>query len=146
VRSVFSERISTRVKIRPEFVKAMDLARTIKKTLPHQRVIFTVHEMKRLGRGAALFAAFAGMAQSEREYIREKSLKGQAFARERGRHGGRPKVVDDMATYARSLLAHRVPVPEIARKLVIISGKNQGKRPSVATVYGILPEDAENIE
>jgi DNA invertase Pin-like site-specific DNA recombinase len=105
---VFSEEISTRIKVRPEFVKAMDFARTIKKAVPHQRVILTVHEMKRLGRGAAellaiaedlrhhdidldlrtgplqgvydpsghgaaLFAFFAGMAESEREYIREKS-------------------------------------------------------------------------
>ncbi|BDM74910.1 hypothetical protein HEK616_83970 (plasmid) [Streptomyces nigrescens] len=45
---VFSEKISTRIKVRPEFVKAMDFARTIKKAVPHQRVIFTVHEMKRL--------------------------------------------------------------------------------------------------
>ncbi|CAL9337931.1 hypothetical protein SUDANB58_00205 [Streptomyces sp. enrichment culture] len=174
---VFSEKISTRIKVRPEFTKAMDFARTIKKAVPHQRVIFTVHEMKRLGRGAAellaiaedlrhhdiqlelltgplqgvydpsghgaaLFAFFAGMAESEREYIREKSLEGRASARERGRHGGRPKVVDDdMAAYARSLRANGVPVPGIARKLVITSGKNQGKRPSVATVYRILAED-----
>lgn len=174
---VFSEKISTRVKVRPEFVKAMDFARTIKKAVPHQRVILAVHEMKRLGRGAAellaiaedlrhhdiqlelltgplqgvydpsghgaaLFAFFAGMAESEREYIREKSLEGQASARERGRHGGRPKVVDDdMAAYARGLRANGVPVPEIARKLVITSGKNQGKRPSVATVYRILADD-----
>lgn len=117
----------------------MEFARTIKKAVPHQRVIFTVHEMKRLGRGAAellatpsrrtcatttsssnsspapskgydpsghgavLFAFFAGMDESEREYIREKSLEGQASARERVRHGGRPKVVDDdMADYARA--------------------------------------------
>ncbi|MFD4954689.1 recombinase family protein [Streptomyces sp. NPDC058451] len=33
---VFSEKISTRVKARPEFVKAMDFARTTKKA-PHQR-------------------------------------------------------------------------------------------------------------
>ncbi|MFD1543274.1 recombinase family protein [Nonomuraea guangzhouensis] len=46
------------------------------------------------GHGAALFAFFAGMAESEREYIREKSLEGQASARECGRHG-RPKVFDD---------------------------------------------------
>ncbi|MFH8342862.1 DUF4158 domain-containing protein [Streptomyces sp. AM6-12] len=98
------------------------------------------------GHGAALFAFFAGMAESEREYIREKSLEGQASARERGRHGGRPKVVDDdMAAYARSLRANGVPVPEIARKLVITSGKNQGKRPSVATVYRILAEDDSPI-
>ncbi|MDT0615234.1 hypothetical protein [Streptomyces lancefieldiae] len=43
---------------------------------------------------APLFAFFAGMAESEREYIREESVEGQASARERGRHGGRPKVVD----------------------------------------------------
>lgn len=179
---VFSEKISTRVKVRPEFVKAMDFARTIKKAVPHQRVIFTVHQMQRLGRGAAelltiaedlrhhdiqlelptgplqgvydpsghgatLFAFFAGMAESEREYIREKSLEGQASAREHGQHGGRPKVVDDdMAAYARSLRANGVPVPQIARKLVITSGKNQGKRPSVATVYRILAEDADGAE
>ena len=173
---VFSEKISTRIKVRPEFVKAMDFARTIKKAVPHQRVIFTVHEMKRLGRGAAelltiaedlrhhdielellsgplqgvydpsghgaaLFAFFAGMSESEREYIREKSLEGQASARERGRHGGRPKVVDDdMAAYARSLRANGVPVPQIASKLVITSGKNKGQHPSIATVYRILAE------
>ncbi len=94
------------------------------------------------GQGAALFAFFAGMAESEREYIREKSLEGQASARERGRHGGRPTVVDDdMAAYARTLRAHGVPVPQIARKLVIPSGKNKGQHPSVATVYRILAED-----
>ncbi|MGY0068772.1 recombinase family protein [Streptomyces sp. QTS137] len=173
---VFSEKISTRTKVRPEFVKAMDFARTVKKAVPHQRVIFTVHEMKRLGRGAAellaiaedlrhhdielelltgplqgvydpsghdvaLFAFFTGMAESEREYIREKSLEGQASAREHGRHGGRPKVVDDdMADYARSLRAGGVSVPEIARKLVITAGKNKGEHPSIATVYRILAE------
>ncbi|MDI3418483.1 recombinase family protein [Streptomyces sp. B-S-A12] len=174
--------LSTRIKVRPEFVKAMDLARTIKKAVPHQRVVFTLHEMKRLGRGAAellaiadelrhhdiqlelltgplqgvydpsghgaaLFAFFAGMAESEREYIREKSLEGQPSARERGRQGGRPKAVDDdMAAYARSLRANGVSVPEIARNLVITSGKNQGKRPSVATVYRILAEDSDSTE
>lgn len=150
---IFSEKISTRVKVRPEFTKAMYFARIIKTAVPHQRVIFTVHEMKRLGRGAAelltiaeqlrradiqlelltsplqgvydpsghgaaLFAFFAGMAESEREYIREKSLEGQASARERGRHGGRPKVFDDdMAAYARSLRARGVSVPEIAARV-----------------------------
>ncbi|MFI7640417.1 recombinase family protein [Nonomuraea sp. NPDC049400] len=173
---IFSEKISTRVKVRPEFTKAMDYARTIKQAVPHQRVIFTVHEMKRLGRGAAelltiaeqlrhhaielelltgplqglydpsghgaaLFAFFAGMAESEREYIREKSLEGQASARERGRHGGRPKVFDDdMIAYARSLRERGVAVPDIARKLVIPIGKNKGKHPSVASVYRALAE------
>ncbi|MDP4510520.1 recombinase family protein [Nonomuraea turcica] len=48
---IFAEKISTRIKLRPEFTRAMDYARTIKRAVPHQRVIFTVHEMKRLGRG-----------------------------------------------------------------------------------------------
>ncbi|MFG2025629.1 recombinase family protein [Streptomyces sp. NPDC048825] len=39
------------------------------------------------GHGTVLLAFFAGMAESEREYIREKSLEGQAAARERGHHG-----------------------------------------------------------
>ncbi|GLW19899.1 hypothetical protein Stsp01_66420 [Streptomyces sp. NBRC 13847] len=78
------------------------------------------------------------MAESEREYIREKSLEGQASAREGGRHGGRPKVVDDnMADYAR---AQGVPVPQIAAKLVIPSGKNKGEHASVTTVYRLLAE------
>ncbi|MER5321243.1 recombinase family protein [Streptosporangium roseum] len=174
---IFSEKISTRIKTRPEFTKAMDYARTIKQAVPHQRVIFTVHEMKRLGRGAAelltiaedlrrsdiqlelltgplqglydpsghgtaLFAFFAGMAESEREYIREKSLEGQASARESGRHGGRPKVFDDdMIAYARNLSARGVPVPDIARKLIIPTGKNKGHNPSVASVYRILADN-----
>ncbi|MEU1028302.1 recombinase family protein [Streptomyces mirabilis] len=91
------------------------------------------------GHSAALLAFFAGMAGSEREYIREKPLQGQASTRERGRHGGRPKVVDgDIADYTRSLRANGVPIPQIAQKLVITSGKNMGQRPSAATVYHIL--------
>ncbi|MEV4374063.1 recombinase family protein [Nonomuraea sp. NPDC049637] len=174
---ISSEKISTRVKVRPEFAKAMEYVRTIKSAVPHQRVIFTVHEMKRLGRGAAelltiaeelrradiqlelltgplqgvydpsrhgaaLFAFFAGMAESEREYIREKSLEGQASARERGRHGGRPRVFDDdMVAYARSLRERGVPVPEIASRLVISTGKNKGRHPSLSSVYRVLAND-----
>lgn len=93
------------------------------------------------GHGAALFAFFAGMAESEREYVREKSLEGQASARERGRHGGRPKVFDDdMLAYARSLRERGVPVPDIAAKLVIPTGKNKGRHPSVASVHRMLAE------
>ena len=70
--------------------------------------------------------------------------EGQASARERGRHGGRPKVVDDdMGQYARSLRANGIPVPEIARKLVIPTGKNKGRHPSLATVYRLLADGTE---
>ncbi|MFD1538691.1 recombinase family protein [Nonomuraea guangzhouensis] len=80
------------------------------------------------------------MAESEREYIREKSLEGQASARERGRHGGRPKVFDDdMIAYAQSLRARGVAVPDIARKLVIPSGKNRASTPRWPACTGRSP-------
>jgi resolvase-like protein len=47
---VFSEKISTRIKIRPELEKALTLAHEIKTAAPDQPVILTVHEMKRLAR------------------------------------------------------------------------------------------------
>lgn len=82
------------------------------------------------------------MAESEREYIREKSLEGPASARDRGRHGGRPKVFDDdMAHYARTLRTSGVPVPEIAARLFIPTGKNKGQNPSAASVCRVLAED-----
>ncbi|WP_326669055.1 recombinase family protein [Streptomyces canus] len=113
---IFEEKISTRIKVRPEFTRELDLAAMVKQTTPQVRVHFVVHELKRLGRGtlelvntaeqlrqqdiylellsgplqgvpdpsghgAALFAFFAGMAESERDYIRDKTLEAQASAR-----------------------------------------------------------------
>lgn len=185
---IFEEKISTRVKVRPEFTRALDLAAMVKRTTPQVRVHFVVHELKRLGRGtlelvntaeqlrqqdihlelltgplqgvhdpsghgAALFAFFAGMAESERDYIRDKTLEGQASARERGRHGGRPEALDaDLVAMARDLYARRVPVEDIRRKLIIPTGKRAGQHPSRATVYRALAPvlrprgDAEKTE
>ncbi|MEU6259584.1 recombinase family protein [Streptomyces sp. NPDC047043] len=56
---VFSEKISTRIKVRPQFEQALKTAREIKAHAPHCRVIFTVFEMKRLGRDAAELTALA---------------------------------------------------------------------------------------
>jgi hypothetical protein len=50
---VFSEKISSRIKVRPEFEKALALARDIKQAAPDQPVTLTAHEMKRLARNAA---------------------------------------------------------------------------------------------
>ncbi|MGW3472963.1 recombinase family protein [Saccharopolyspora sp. NPDC000995] len=50
---VFSEKISNRIKIRPELEKALTLAHEIKTAAPDQPVILTLHEMKRLARNAA---------------------------------------------------------------------------------------------
>ncbi|MFB7501415.1 recombinase family protein [Streptomyces sp. NPDC056161] len=56
---IFSEKISTRVRVRPQFEKALRMAREIKAHAPHCRVIITVYEMKRLGRDAAELTALA---------------------------------------------------------------------------------------
>jgi DNA invertase Pin-like site-specific DNA recombinase len=86
-----------------------------------------------------LFAVLAVAAQLDRDYIKEKTLEGQRAAPARGNHGGRPKVVgDDMLIFARALRDKGVPVPEIAGKLTIKTGKNAGRHPSVASAYRAL--------
>ncbi len=173
---IFSEKISTRIKVRPELENALRLARDIKEAAPDQPVILTVHELKRLARNAAelmtlsaqlqatgirlelltgpltgiydprgmgsmLFAVLAVAAQLDRDYIREKTLEGQAAAAAKGHHGGRPKVIDDdMLTFAIALKDKGIPVPQIAGKLVIRTGKNAGSPPSVASLYRALAE------
>lgn len=171
---VFAEKVSTRVKVRPELQNALQLAREIKDAAPQQTVIVTVHELKRLARNAAelmtlaaslqtygiqlelltgplngvydpdgmgsmLFAVCAVAAQLDRDYIRDKTLEGQRAAAAQGRHGGRPAVLDDdMILFARALRDAGTPVPQIAQKLVIKTGKNTGSHPSVASVYRAL--------
>jgi DNA invertase Pin-like site-specific DNA recombinase len=173
---IFSEKISSRIKVRPEFDKALALAHDIKQAAPDQPVILTVHELKRPARnaaelmaltatleaggiqlelltgplagiydpngmGAMLFAVLAVAAQLDRNYIREKTLEGQQAAAAKGNHGGRPKVIDDdMLIFARALKDKGTPMPDIARKLVIKTGKNAGKHPSVASLYRALAE------
>ncbi|MFJ1550951.1 recombinase family protein [Streptomyces sp. NPDC088246] len=56
---IFSEKITTRIKVRPQFEEALRTAREVKAHAPHCRVIFTVFEMKRLGRDAAELTALA---------------------------------------------------------------------------------------
>lgn len=52
-----------------------------------------------------------------------------------------PKVIDDdMLTFALSLRAKGVAVPKIAARPTITSGKNAGKRPSVASLYRALAD------
>jgi DNA invertase Pin-like site-specific DNA recombinase len=93
------------------------------------------------GMGSMLFAVLAVAAQLDRDYTREKTLEGQQTAAAKGNHGGRPKVFDDdMLLFARALRDQGTPVPEIAKKLTIKTGKNEGKNPSVASVYRALAE------
>jgi len=179
-RRVFSEKISTRVKVRPELENALTLAREIKHAAPDQPVILTVAEMKRLARNAAelmtlsatlqtagiqlelltgpltgiydptgmgsmLFAILAVAAQLDRDYTRDKTLEGQKAAAARGNHCGRPPVIDaDSLIYARALRDADTPIPKIATKLTIKTGKNAGRHPSVASVYRALAETNTN--
>ncbi|MFE4330448.1 recombinase family protein [Streptomyces sp. NPDC056831] len=62
---VFSEKISTRVKERPELEKALTLAREIKAAAPNQAVILTVVEMKRLARSAAELMTLSSTLQAD---------------------------------------------------------------------------------
>ncbi len=171
---IFAEKISSRIKVRPEFEKALALARGIKQAAPEHPVMLTAHEMKRLARnaaelmaltaalegdgiqlelltgpltgvydpagmGAILFAVLAVAAQLDRNYIREKTLEGQQAAAVKGNHGGRPKVIDDdMLIFARALKDQGTPIPLIATKLTITTGKNAGHRPSLASLYRAL--------
>ncbi|MGI5442962.1 recombinase family protein [Streptomyces shenzhenensis] len=56
---IVSEKISTRVRVRPKFEEALRTAREVKAHAPHCRVTFTVYEMKRLGRDAAELTTLA---------------------------------------------------------------------------------------
>lgn len=61
---IFSEKISTRVKVRPELEKALKLAYDIKEAAPGQEVILTVHELKRLARNAAELMTLSSQLQT----------------------------------------------------------------------------------
>ncbi|WP_436777610.1 recombinase family protein [Yinghuangia sp. YIM S09857] len=56
---VFAEKISTRIRVRPKFEEVLRTAREVKAHAPHCRIVFTVCEMKRLGRDAAELTALA---------------------------------------------------------------------------------------
>ncbi|MET7859820.1 recombinase family protein [Streptomyces sp. NPDC005318] len=62
---VFSEQVSSRVKERPELEKVLTLAREIKAAAPHQSVILTVLEMKRLARSAAELMTLSSTLQAD---------------------------------------------------------------------------------
>lgn len=173
---IFSEKVSTRVRVRPRFEAALEMCRQIKAHAPHCRVILTVYEMKRLGRDSAeltaladhltahgialemlagplpgiydptgtgriLFAFFAGMAETERENIREATLEGLNAAARKGNHGGRPPVItEDMLHTVLRRRANGESVEDIRPDLIIPTGKRKGQNPSLASIYRALAE------
>lgn len=135
---LFSEKISTRIRVRPEFDKALSHEDRERRTRTAGDVLTGIYNPR--GMGAMLFAVLAVVVQLDRNYIREKTLEGQQAAA-KDNHGGRPKVFDDdMVICARALRNAGTPVPDIAKKLVIRSVKNAGRHPSVASVYRVPGE------
>ncbi|MDJ0362247.1 recombinase family protein [Rhodococcus sp. H29-C3] len=71
---VLSEKVSIRIKIRPELEKALALVHEIKTAAPDQAVILTVHELKRLARNAA--ETYAPSAQLQSGGVQLEQLTG----------------------------------------------------------------------
>ncbi|MDB5911057.1 MAG: hypothetical protein JWP34_5174 [Massilia sp.] len=98
------------------------------------------------GMGAMLFAVLAVAAQLDRDYIRNKILEGQQTAAAEVARRTTKVINDDKLAFASALRDKGVPVPDIAAKLTIKTGKNAGRHPSVASVYLALADvDATDL-
>jgi hypothetical protein len=84
------------------------------------------------------------MAESERDYIRDKTLEDQETARTKGKTIGGVKVSDnDMSPAARLRDEEELSLRDIAARLVILTSKKRGEHPSPATVMRMLREHDE---
>lgn len=74
--------------------------------------------------GKLFLHIFGSLAEFERELIRERTLAGLASARERGRKGGRPRLMDDrQVQLARTLHKEKaIAIGEICRTLGVSKG------------------------
>ena len=69
--------------------------------------------------GRLVYHVFASIAEFERELIRERTLAGLESARARGRHGGRPRALDEnKAKLARKLKAEGAHSVEEIREML----------------------------
>lgn len=95
--------------------------------------------------GRHVFAVLAVAGQIERNYIREKTLEGQASPRPRATTADARRSSTTTCSPSPSRSRTKgVPVPEIAKKLIIKTGKNAGKSPSVASLYRALADRSAN--
>lgn len=91
------------------------------------------------GPGKLFFLMAAGIAESVRETIREKTLEGLDTAARNGNFGGRPPVItDDMLAIALHRRAKGESVTGIATGLAQTTGKNKGKPVSRTALYDAL--------
>lgn len=118
-RRVFEEKVTSRQEDRPQLRAAMDycreedvlvVARLDRLGRSLRELIDLVGELEERGigfrslkesldtttpGGRLVFHVFAALAEFEREIIRERTLAGLESARSRGRHGGRPRALDE---------------------------------------------------
>ena len=68
--------------------------------------------------GGLIYSIFAGLAEFERDHIRERTMAGLAAARAEGRVGGRPrKLSDGDLETARAFLKDGEDMRDVARRL-----------------------------
>ncbi|GAA4386364.1 hypothetical protein GCM10023088_57220 [Actinomadura verrucosospora] len=142
---VFAEKVSTRVRIRPEFENALEACRQIKARAPHCRVILTVYEMKRLGRDSAELTALADHLTAHG--IALEMLAGPLTGTYDPSGTGRV-LFAFFAAMAEEDMLHTVlrrrfrgeSVEDIRSDLIIPTGKRKGQSPSPASIYRALAE------
>ncbi|MEU6541150.1 recombinase family protein [Streptomyces sp. NPDC047000] len=173
VTRIFSEKISTRATQRPELDKAVALAGELcasgmRVTLvvhEHKRLgrgielATLAEELKASDVGlefftgelqgshdpsGVVFTVLAALSGMEREYIRDRTLEGHESARKRGKTiGGAGVTDDDMLSMALHLREQEMSLRDIAKRLVITTGKKKGQHPLPATVMRMLREHDE---
>ena len=88
---VFEEKVSSRESDRRAMLAAFDYCR--------KGDVFVVARLDRPGR-RLIFHVFGALAEFEREIIRERTMAELESARARGRHGERPRALDEVRAVA----------------------------------------------
>lgn len=174
VTRVFSEKISTRSARRPELETAVKLAGEIRSSGVRVTLVVHEHKRLGRGIELAMlaeelkasdiglefltgelkgshdpsgivFTVLAAMSGMEREYIRDRTLEGHESARKRGKTIGGASVADEsMLSMALHLREQEMSLRDMAKRLVITTGKKKGQHPSPATVMRMLRDHDEH--
>jgi DNA invertase Pin-like site-specific DNA recombinase len=122
-KKIFREKVSGASRQRPEFLRMLDQIREAGarfQSLSEPWADTTTHA------GKMIMTVFAGIAEFERDLIRERTAAGRKAAKSRGvRFGRPPKLNAEQEQLARRLIAEGKPVSQIARTFNV----------HVATIY-----------
>ncbi|AZS75495.1 resolvase [Streptomyces lydicus] len=170
VTRIFSEKISTRATHRPELDKAVARAGELRASGVRVTLVVHEHkrlgrgielaplaeELKANDVGlefltgelqgshdpsGVVFTVLAALSGMEREYIRDRTLEGHESARKRGKTIGGAGVTDEsMLSMALHLREQEMSLRDIAKRIVITTGKKKRQHPSPATVMRMLRE------